>query len=102
MMTVESEKVHQAMNAHIEDLKTALQNQGLKVDKIEVALQYQSEQERSFYQEQAKSQFNYHEQNSHQGRMFNREQALGNDNYPRLGPETVHKEVGTEGVSIFA
>jgi flagellar hook-length control protein FliK len=102
MMTVESEKVHQAMNAHIDDLKTALQNQGLKIDKIEVTLQYQPDQERTFYQDQAKSQLNNPGQNSHHERMVNHKPAFGDDHYPVNGQAIIQKQSSTEGVSIFA
>jgi len=102
MMTVENEKVHQAMNAHIDDLKTALQNQGLKIDKIEVTLQNQPDPERNFYQDQANPRFNNPGQNSHQERMTNREQYLGEDNYPKNIQEIIQKQNSMEGVSIFA
>jgi len=102
MMTVENEKVHQAMNTHIDDLKSALQNQGLKIDKIEVTLQYQPDQERTFYQDQAKSQFNNPGQNSNNERMLNQELSFGDDHYPMSGQEIIRRQSITEGVSIFA
>lgn len=102
MMTVESEKVHQAMNAHIDDLKTALQNQGLKIDKIEVTLQNQPDPERSFYQDQANSRFNNPGQNSRQERMLNQELLLGDEHYPKSGQEIIKTQNSNEGVSIFA
>ncbi|MFA5182591.1 MAG: flagellar hook-length control protein FliK [Syntrophales bacterium] len=102
MMTVENEKVHQAMNAHIEDLKTALQNQGLKIDKIEVTLQYQPDQDRSFYQDQANSGFNNPDQDVRHERMSNRKLSFGDDHYPINGQEIIQKQSITEGVSIFA
>jgi flagellar hook-length control protein FliK len=101
IMTVENEKVHQAMNAHIDDLKTALQNQGLKVDKIEVALQYQPGHEGSFHREEANYRFNPG-QNGHQGRPLNQEPAFGDDRYPHSGQEVITAQGGAEGVSIFA
>ncbi|MCX5827425.1 MAG: flagellar hook-length control protein FliK [Deltaproteobacteria bacterium] len=102
MMTVENEKVHQAMNAHIDDLKTALQNQGLKIDKIEVTLQNQPDPERSFYQDQANTRFNNPGQNSHQERMLNQELFLGDEHYPKSGQEIIKTQNSMEGVSIFA
>lgn len=102
MMTVENEKVHQAMNAHMDDLKTALQNQGLKIDKIEVTLQYQPDQERTFYQDQAKSQFNNPGQNGHHERMLNQKLSFGNDHFPINSQEIIQKQSITDGVSIFA
>jgi hypothetical protein len=102
MMTVENEKVHQAMNAHIDDLKTALQNQGLKIDKIEVTLQYQPDQERPFYQDQANSGFNNPGQDTRHERMLNQELHLGDEHYPKSGQEIMQKQNSMEGVSIFA
>ncbi len=102
MMTVENEKIQQAMNAHIDDLKTALNNQGLKIDRIEVTLQNQPNPERNFYQDQTNSWFNNHGQNSHHERMLNRELYLGEDNYPKNIQEIIQKQNNMEGVSIFA
>jgi flagellar hook-length control protein FliK len=102
VMTVENEKVHQAMNAHIDDLKTALQNQGLKIDKIEVTLQNQPDPGKTFYQDQSNSRFNNPGQNSHHERMLNRELYLGEDNYPKSIQEIIQKQNSMEGVSIFA
>jgi len=102
MMTVENEKVHQAINAHIDDLKTALQNQGLKIDKIEVALQYKPDQEQTFYKDQANSGFNNPGQNTSHERMLNQELSLGDDHYPANIRGIIQKQNSMEGVSIFA
>jgi flagellar hook-length control protein FliK len=102
MMTVENEKVHQAMKVHIDDLKTALQNQGLKIDKIEVTLQNQPDPERSFYQDQANSRFNNPGQNSRQERMLKQELFSGDEHYPKSGQEIIKAQNSNEGVSIFA
>jgi len=102
MMTVENEKVHQAMNAHIDDLKTALQNQGMKIDKIEVALQYKPDQERTFYQDQTNSGFNNPGQNTRHERMLNQELFMDDEHYPKSGQDIIKTQNSMQGVSVFA
>jgi flagellar hook-length control protein FliK len=102
MMTVENEKVHQAMNAHIDDLKTALQNQGMKIDKIEVALQYKPDQERTFHQDKANSGFDNPGQNTRHERMLNKELFTGDEHYPKSGQDIIKTQNSMQGVSVFA
>ena len=102
MMTVENEKVHQAMNAHIDDLKTAMQNQGMKIDKIEIALQYKPDQERTFYQDQTNSGFNNPGQNTRHERMLNQELFMDDEHYPKSGQDIIKTQNSMQGVSVFA
>jgi hypothetical protein len=94
--------VHLGIIAHIDDKKTALQNQGMKIDKIEVALQYKPDQERTFHQDKANSGFDNPGQNTRHERMLNKELFTGDEHYPKSGQDIIKTQNSMQGVSVFA